>query len=335
MKKIFLTVFIVSALFISCEKNNDTGGGTEDKTISMGSNHIEDVYYSLSGGEVTSYTRSDWDIAFSVPLQTASILINEGDGVLLYSYGDTNSWDAVDTTGMSAWTPLYNDKSDWMDGAFNRYSEGGFNYGWGTYDHAVTYSVWGDSIYVIRLTNAEVKKLFIRVKDGYTNTYEMRWADIDGSNQVDASCSAANYTDTKHFIQYSIVNQEVVEAQPDIESWDLLFTKYIVQIPVGSGVVIDYPVVGVMLNPDLQGLVVEGVDPETSIYTDTSEDFSDQADIIGWDWKISDSETHEISLVENTSYFVKRSDTEIYRIYFTAYESEPDGEISFKVDKVE
>ena len=51
MKKIFLTGFIVSALFVSCEKNDDTGG-TGEKTISMGNDHAKDVYYSFLDGEI-------------------------------------------------------------------------------------------------------------------------------------------------------------------------------------------------------------------------------------------------------------------------------------------
>jgi len=333
MKKIILISFLVPAFLFSCEKNNDTSDNTE--TILMGDNHMYDVYYSFLQGEVASYDRSDWDIAFSVPLQTATILINEGAGVQLYSFGDTTSWDVVDTAGLSFRIPAFNDKSDWMNGAFNRFSEGGFNFGWGTYDHANTYAVWGDSIYVIRLTNGEIKKLFIRKRDGYTDTYEMRWANIDGSDQTDASFSPAPYSDSKHFIQYSIVNKEVVEAQPDKDTWDILFTKYVVKIPYGQGVYIDYPVVGVLLRPGIEGLKVEAVNPENAHHTDASGDFTDQADVIGWDWKSSDPITHEISLADSTCFFVKVSASEIYRIYFTEYDSQSEGKISFKVKKVE
>ncbi len=333
MKKILLTSLAITILLFSCEKKEETNDTTE--TITMGNNHMYDVYYSFQTGTVASYNRTDWDIAFSVPLQSATILINEGAGVLLYSYGDTTTWNSVDTSGLSSWTPVYNDKSDWMNGAFNRFSEGIFNYGWGTYDHQNTYAVWGDSIYVIKLTNSEFKKLFIRKRDGYTDTYYMRWADIDGSNQVDASFSPAMYSDLKHFIQYSIVNQEVVEAQPEKDTWDLLFTKYIVKIPAGPDMYIDYPVVGVLMSPGLEGLQVNGISPEDALYTDSGEDFNDNADIIGWNWKISDPVTHEVSLADSLSYFVKVSENEIYRIYFTDYNSQADGTISFKTKKVD
>jgi hypothetical protein len=330
MKK--LIYLILPGIFlIACDKN--TGDSEKNESIYMGPDHESDVYYSLTDGLAGSDIRSEWDLAFSVPLQTATILINEGAGVKLYSAGDTTQWDLVDTTGITLRDALYNDKSNWDNGAFNRFATGGFNFGWGTYD-LTSHNVNGDSIYIIKLTNGNYKKLFIRMIDGMNDTYLLRWADIDGSNTVDASFSRSAYQ-SKNLIQYSLVNQEVVDAQPDTDAWDLLFTMYIVKIPAGPGVYMDYPVVGVLMNSGLQGIEVTGKDPAQASYTDAAGDFSTLADVIGWEWKVSDPVTHEISLAENTSYFIKKSDNSIYRIYFTDYNTSDNGNISFKVKKVE
>jgi hypothetical protein len=207
------------------------------------------------------------------------------------------------------------------------------NFGWGTYDLS-SHNVYGDSIYIVRLTNGDYKKLFIRMIDGLTDTYLLRWANIDGSNTVNTSFSRSAYQ-SKKFIQYSLVNQAVVDAQPANDAWDLLFTMYIVKIPAGPGVYMDYPVVGVLINSGLQGVIVTDKDPAQASYTDATGDFSTNADVIGWEWKVSDPETHEISLAENTSYFIKKADNSIYRIYFTDYITSDNGNISFKVKKVE
>jgi hypothetical protein len=330
MKKL-IYLAIIPFILVACDKS--TGDTEKEDTIYMGADHASDIYYSLTDGQAGSYTRSDWDIAFSVPLQTATIVINEGVGVMLYSGGDTTQWNSVDTAGINTLSPVYNDKTNWENGAFNRFSSGGMNFGWGTYD-LTTHSVYGDSIYVIRLTNGDYKKLFIRKLDGQTDTYLLRWADIDGSNTIDASFSRSSY-ESKNFIQYSLVNQEVVEAQPDKDAWDLLFTMYFVKIPAGPDVYIDYPVVGVLMNEGLQGVEVTGIVPSQANYTDATNDFSTTTDIIGWEWKVSDPVTHEISLAENTSYFIKKPDNSIYRIYFTDYNSSDNGKISFKAKKVE
>jgi hypothetical protein len=332
MKKLFYLFLLPVIILFACD--DEPSDSSKAESLYMGSGHLTDIYYCFAEGETGSYTRAGWDIAFSVPLQTATIIINEGAGVRLYAVGDTTTWSTVDTSGIAGWKAVYNDKSDWMNGAFNRFATGFPNYGWGTYDHGNTYSVWGDSIYVIRLTNGELKKLFIRTRVGQTDTYVLRWADIDGSNQVNTSFSPAAYQ-TQHFIQYSLVDATVIDAQPDLDAWDLLFTMYIVPVPIGPNVYMDYPVVGVLMNQGLQGMVVSGVDPEKASYSDAGTGFSDADDVIGWEWKVSDPVTHAISLADSTSYFIKVQEAEIYRIYFTEYNSDDNGKISFNVKRVE
>lgn len=334
MKKLIKILFIPAILMLACEKDNDPVSEYTSTEISMGSNQVMDVYYSFETGKVASVSRSLWDIEFSVPLQTAAIRINEGAGVQLYIYSnDTTDWETVDTTGFQ-WEAVYNDKADWLNGAFNRNATGGFNFGWGTYDFTVSHTVWGEIIYLIRLTDQSFKKLFIRKRIGSSDTYEMRWADLDGSNQVDASISPADYIN-KHFIQYSLVNAEVVVSEPEMDTWDLEFTRYYIKIPVSPGVEIDYPVMGVLLNQSNQGLKVTGITPEEAEYADNSDGFSSDADVIGYEWKVSDPVTHEISLAENTSYFVKVSDGSIYQIYFTEYGGVTVGTLSINTKLVE
>lgn len=334
MKKLFIILSFPAVLFLACDDKNDPVPEYTTTNISMGANQLKDVYYSFENGEVSSVSRSDWDIEFSVPLQTAAIRINEGAGVQLFVYSnDTTDWETVDTTGFN-WEAVYNDKADWLNGAFNRNATGDFNFGWGTYDFMVSHTVWGEYIYIIRLSNQSYKKLFVRKRIGQTDTYELRWADLDGSNQKDISFSPAGYN-LKHFIQYSLVNADVSLAEPDMDTWDIVFTRYMIKIPVAPGVELDYPVMGVLLNQSHQGLVVTNVPPENAEYTDNPDGFISDADVIGYDWKVSDPVTHEISLAENTSYFIQLSDETIYQLYFTEYDGETAGTLSIKTKLVE
>ena len=333
MKKLIYLIIIGVILSTSCKKE-DCECTAEEVNIFMGANQANDVYYSFNVGEVSSANRSEWDLAFSVPLRTATIRINEGAGVLLYKVGDTTVWEAVDTSGISAWEPLYNDNSQWMRGAFNLEADG-FDFDWAIYDHGNTHNVIGQYIYVIKLSDGSYKKLYILMRIGNTDTYVLRWADIDGLNQVDDTFSPAAYADSKHFIHYSLVNQEMIEIEPDKDSWDLLFTRYVTKIPAGEDTEIDYPVMGVLMNKDRKAVKVTGIPPADASFTDAEEDFTNQADIIGWDWKIQDPVTHEISIVENTSYFVNISNLGIYKVYFTDYAGEAAGTLTFSQLKVE
>ena len=332
MKKLLFISLVGLVLFTSCKKE-ECDCDTTEADIFMGANQTNDVYYSFINGEVSTTNRTDWDLAFSVPLRTATICINEGAGMELYKVGDTTVWESIDTSGMESWTALYNDKSDWMRGAFNLEADG-FDYDWAIYNSS-SHNVIGQYIYVIKLSDGSYKKLYIIMKNGTTNSYILRWANIDGSNQVDASFSPAEYTDTKHFIHYSLVTNEVIEAEPDMDSWDLLFTRYMAKISTGPDTEIDYPVMGVLLNKDRRGLKVFGIPPADANYSDAESGFTDQADIIGWEWKEQDPVTHEVSIVENTSYFVKYTDHWIYKIYFTDYAGAASGSITIQQQKVE
>lgn len=334
MKNILYILLFMTILVSSCKKDEDCRCDATEVDVFMGANQVNDVYYSFENGEVASVDRNDWDLAFSVPLRTATISINEGAGVELYKVGDTTVWESVDTSGMGNWTALYNDESNWLHGAFNVEAQG-FNYDWAIYDHSNSHNVIGQYIYVIKLSDGSIKKLYIIMRNGTTDTYVMRWANIDGSEQVDASFSPAPYADSKHFIHYSLVTNTVIEAEPDMDSWDMMFTRYVTKVPTGPDTEIDYPVMGVLLNQDLAGLEVSGIPAADASYSDSDDGFTDQADIIGWEWKEMDHVSQEISIVENTSFFVNKNDLGIYKIYFTAYSGEASGNITFMQQKVE
>lgn len=335
MRNLIYAIIAIAIVFTACENDDNSGNSFTDETVSMGANSLDDVYYSLANGEANTITRADWDIAFSVPLQTATILINEGAGVELYCVGDTNYWGSVNENTIDTEEPRYNDKSDWSTGAFNLNAKGFPNYGWGTYHAAGDHNVGGDSIYVIKLTDGSYKKFMVRVKLGATSSNVIRWADLNGDNEVVKSFSTTPYVDKKHFIHYSLVNMEVVEAEPDMTAWDLLFTRYIVRIPTGPASFMNYPVMGVLSNQGVTVAKVAGIPAEKAVENDVTGDYSDEADVIGSDWKESHPVTHEISLVDSTCYFIKSVDGKKYQLYFSNYGGNTAGSISFKVKKVD
>jgi hypothetical protein len=332
MKKI-LYLAAIAALFLSSCKDEKTPAKFEDVTVSMGANLVYDVFYSFENGPV-KVVRSDWDIAFSVPLQTASIRINEGSGVELFTAGAAAAWDSLSINPSDPnLKKLWNDKSNWLNGAFNRNADTTqpFNYGWGTYDHAITYNVLGDSVFVVKLTTGTFKKFFIEMRDGHANIYFLKWANLDGSEPDSASIEMGQYA-SKQFVYFSIVNNEVVAYEPDKDTWDILFTAYKEKVPMGPGVYMDYDVMGVLANQGYTIAKVSGAKPDNACSCDAPDGFVDKANTIGWDWKISDH-AGGYAIPDTLNYFVKTpSDTE-YQLYFTAYGGMASGDISFKVKK--
>ncbi len=332
--KILSVIICIAAVFVACEKNNDSDPQFRTETISMGTNSVEDVYYSLETGIISSENRADWDIAFSVPLQTATILINEGAGVELYCVGDTSKWATVPGDALSTKNLRFNDKSDWNTGAFNQFATGFPNYGWGTY-HGGTpdHNVGGDSLYVIKLTDGTYKKLIIRAKMGVNSVNIVKWANLDGTQEHIASFSTTPYFQTKNFIHYSLVENALKEVEPD--DWDLLFTRYIIKVPTGPSTYMNYPVTGVLSYPGLEIAKVTDVHADDATDANSTNGYEDRADVIGSDWKASDPVTHAISIVDSASYFIRKENGSKYQIYFTGYSSLAEGSLTFKINRVE
>jgi hypothetical protein len=334
MRKIFFVIIAIFFAFAACEKDKKTSFYAEE-TVSMGANSASDVYYSFVNGEVKTVARTDWDIAFSVPLMTATISINEGAGVELYCVGDTNAWESVNENSKDGLEPRFNDKSDWNTGAFNLNASGFPNFGWGTYHLNTDHNVGGDSIYVIKLTDGSLKKLMIRAKIGATSTNIIRWADLDGSNETIKAFSTTPYFDKKNFIHYSLVDATVVEAEPEMTEWDLLFTRYVLKTPTGPGKFMNQTYTGVLVNFSINVAKVTGIPPEKAKETDATGGYIAASDAIGYNWKTFNPTTLITSLVDSVSYFVKTNDGKIHQMYFTNYGGLNAGTITFKVKSVE
>jgi hypothetical protein len=295
-------------------------------TVTMSPGYADEVYYSMPGGIAKVSPRSGWDIAFRTGQMSSSILTNDGAGVILWSYpnADTTGWAAVDTAGLSTWTPMYNDPTDWENGAFSRNALGHPDYGWGVYN-AVTHDVVGDSIFIIQLRDGSFKKLRILKKNSVANMYEFKWADLDGGNPVTVGLSLALFTDVD-FMGFSLPAASIIEYQAPVADWDILFTKYMSVQPDGS----PYPVTGVLSNPNVKVKRFAGV-PLT--YNDwwVGEWDSTRAPI-GWNWKVFNGSSYDIA--DSLVFFVLSQNNDIYKLVFTKFEGSSTGNIMFDYGKV-
>jgi len=299
--------------------NAQTGDAVNDTSV-MGANYINDVFYSLKNGNKTSVDRTNWDIAFRTNIMSSSILTNGGAEVKLYTYpkSDTNGWINTDTLGLYNWKPMFNSLKDWEKGAFMANAGSHPDYGWGKYN-STTHKLHGDSIFIIKLTNSTWKKIWIVQKDSPKNKYYFRIANIDGSNDTTVVINCNDYK-TKEFIGYSLVDMKIVDREPELSNWDLLFTKYMDKVLMGPQPV-DYPVVGILTANKIQVARVKGYE-ET-----TYEDYSSQTfditsiSVIGRDWKSTKGQPPVYSMVDSLLYFIKTADSNIYKLYFVDFES--------------
>lgn len=316
---------LLSILILSCEKEkvDDIENQSIIDSISLGKDYINDIFYSLENGEINSVANTTWDIAFATSMMNATILVNEGAGVKLYLHpeSDTSKWNEIDTTGISAWQELYNSDSTWLIGAFNYGTNLYDNWGWGYYGGPSTnHSVIGKRMYIIQLASGSIKKIFIYLKEGSTNTYHFKFADINDNIIHYESIQLSNYS-TRNFIYYSLVNNEVIDREPEANTWDLLFTRYFDKQSI-------HIVTGILSNNNVKVAEVKGVSPELA--DTTLSVFSGNISVIGSDWKTYDWMTDSFSLINDLTYFVKTSSGKVFKLIFISNEGRSTGKITFE-----
>ncbi|MBK9290448.1 MAG: T9SS type A sorting domain-containing protein [Bacteroidetes bacterium] len=293
-------------------------------TVTMGPGYANDVFYSMQNGVVKVEPRNNWDIAFYTTRWSAGILLNEGAGAELYTYplGDTSAWNNVDISGMADWPKMYNSDTLWEDGAFNRNALGHPDYGWGVYN-MINHDVVGDSIFVIKLTNGSLKKLWIQRKRSTQNTWHFKFANIDGTEEITASVDATPFQASRLFIYYSLVNNALVDREPEIGSWDLQWSRYIATVYDNTGAPSPYMVVGVTSN---LGVGVAKHHPVPPTFEDwTSKPFSESRTTIGHDWKNFNMALFQWQITDSLAYFVKDRNGNIHKLTFNYFSGTSTG----------
>jgi hypothetical protein len=313
MKK---NVLIILILFVTGSVFSQT-----NVDVSIGGGYPDEVYYDFVGGSVKTSSRSAWDVAFTTNVYDVSVLLNNGNGLELYTYpdGDIDDWESVDITNIGDWPQMYNSIEYWEGGAFLMNALDHPDYGWGVYND-VTHNITGDSIFIIKLATGAYKKFAIIEKNSMANQWEFKYADIDGSNEVNETFDADDYA-TMNFIHYSIETGSFVEQEAGSDAWKLLFTRYY-DYTIGDD---GYMVTGILSNNEVfvQEVKESGLDQTT--YKDYDiEQMSDVISTIGSDWKEFDMTNMVYVVSDTTVYFVQdqsaTSDGSVWKIYFTAFD---------------
>jgi len=320
MKKSILTsIFVLTLLSGFTQMQNDI--------VSLTAGYSNQTWYSLENGEIGSEPKDNWDIAFDVSAFGTSIHINSITGTTLYTYplGNTSAWATIDTAGISTWTTSYNSEITWAIGAFDQGvdSNNPFDVGWGIYN-TITHVVTGDSLFVIKLSNGEYKKLWINNLAG--GGYNFQYADLNGDNAHSHFLSKADHAG-KNFGYYSLQNNAAVDREPAISSaWDLLFTQYTSFIPV------PYTVAGVLSNKGV--LVAQATEiADVENYNEwSSHDLNTDINTIGYDWKAFTGGVW--AMEESWVYFVQSRPGDIWKVIFTDFGGSANGNYVFSKEKL-
>lgn len=296
--------------------------------VSMGSSYVNDIYYSLENGITASPNRTDWELAFSTNEFDPNIRINSGNDVSLYEVSsDISEWDNITSLSSSA-LQLRNSNTDWDVGAFLANATGE-NYGWGEYNFG-THIIEGSKIFVIIYGSSQKKMIVNGLNMG---VYTFTIANMDGSEEEEIIVDAAYYSDKK-FIYFSLQTGQIIDREPEINNWDLLFTKYEADLnnDISDPLSFDmaYYVSGVLTNGNLISQY-DGNTEDSPLMM--SLDTGRNINTIGWDWK---EYTGSYSMVPNRAYYIANlNEDAAYKIVFQSFVGASSGNISFTLNQVE
>ena len=332
------TLLASAALALTFSANAQTW--VTDSAV-MGAGYANDVYYSMKNGmQGTPVSNQNWHLAFNVvpqgPYGFVPVWANEAtnSGVVavysLHLQASTHfaSLSAADTTGRTG-TPLYNSDTTWNVGAFNRENSptDPYDFSWGEYDQSPqnTHAINGDSLYLIRIGTAGTPyKLWIKKYISVnTATDTIGWifriASFDNTTDRTITIHTADYPN-RLFAYYNVLTNTLVNREPALTSWDILFTRYIAQVPYGPSTILPYPVTGVLSNFSTTVADVRGVKADTAHYQNYA--FTRKLGEIGYDWVNFNMTTFMYQIDTTATFFVKTTNTnEYWQMQFTGFYS--------------
>ena len=322
MKKLLLCIPLLLSTYFSA-------GQIISDSVDMGPGYTNDVYYSLNNGVVHTTSNENWDLSFSIPLISGEIRINDGRGAKLYLYphDDINGWTNVDTSGLSQWSPLYNSDEMWESTAFNQYTTGVLDQGWGIYN-IITHVVTGDSIYILQTVDGDFKKLYIEELETIGGIYTFVYADIDGSNQKSVTLNKSDFAG-KRFAYFSFATDTLIDRDATLGSWDLLFTKYLSRI---YNQVENQIVTGVLTSGYSGNARAENVDISQNNWWNYPYDST--INLIGYEWKDLNYQTFQWEITDSLCYFTTDTNGSVFKLIFTGFEGTSTGKIYFTLEQI-
>jgi len=299
-------ILLLAFLFTSCLKKENPlppleSGDIETVQIEIGYPYRNQVYYSCETNKtLKTNTKYDWDLSFECSPTGFHILLNTAKGEFMTNKGNIPFSSVNSITGVNWDWDLPN----------------------GNLDSTVTNNWKGtNNVYILNRQFNEngshlgYKKIqFISVSN--TN-YIFRHANLDGSNEkTDTIIKNPNL----NFIHFSFQNNgKTLELEPNKNNWDLLFTNHYHKF---SNLPMPFVLTQVLINKHNGVIVSESNTNNFNSITlkDTGENiFSNDWNVIGYDWKTRNSQDNSFTIDPNKSYILKTINGFFYKIRFVDF----------------
>jgi hypothetical protein len=296
-------------------------------TIQYGAGITQDVYYSLSNGQVLTQDNKNWHIAFTMNASdSAGVWANHGSGnnfVKVFNiHKDSSQWNSVALADTSAAQVLFNNDQGWYQGAFNNMpGVNASDFGWGKYNQA-DHSITGDSLFIVR-ANGIYYKLWIKKLTNIqppTVIYDFVVGDLTTGMDYNYSINKAPKYSNALFAHFNLSSGLDTLREPNINNWDIQFMRYTTNDPA-SGSQPNNNVIGVLRNKGVKVAKASVVHIDTAYnnYTTYTASWNPSISAIGYNWKKFDLGTGTWSTPDSVSYFIEDRNGIIWQLQFTYF----------------
>lgn len=324
--------FLVTALVILLFSSTYAQAIIVNDSVNTNNANTDMVFYNLATGLKTNVSNTDWHLAITVrptqfpgaPLGGTTIRSNGANGVQVYvaPNATTAGFSTLDTTGWQSWPQLFDaDTLIDMGGMNSIRGSNIFDFGWGFYN-STTHNVVGDSVFLIKLPNGDLKK-FMVVALVYDTATDLQYANIDNSNLQHVHIGKPEYG-TKEFVYLNLEDNTIHDKEPNKTDWDLQFLKYEASDVVAGTY---QPKTGVWVNKGTQVTKATGANSAGIDYNFLP--FSDKLNTIGWNWQVYNSGNQTYTVVDTTAYFILTNAGDAFKVVFTGFGGQQTGVINF------
>lgn len=262
---------------------------TETNTISMGTNYLNQVYYSIDKNLIVSQNqRTEWDIVFDSKPGTDAIYLNSSKFTQIWKVPKHTFDDLIDV-----------EHAQWL-----------WDFPCITNVNTAVGEVIDRTIYILDLgfdlNLGHSGYIKFQIKNSTEQGYLIRYASLNNSKDTTMFIEK-----DAHFskLYFSFIHNSSVSIEPKSVEWDFLFTTYTHIFPDQS----PYLVSGVLINTETISVAYDTLTSFSDININNIPNyyFDDCDDVIGYDWKTYSLSTNEYSINSSKSYIIRR-----YKDYF-------------------
>tara|TARA_B100001564_G_C20554574_1_gene630750 strand:- start:9 stop:1052 length:1044 start_codon:yes stop_codon:yes gene_type:complete len=293
--------------FANVSNNSSCNYESYSTTIPLLSNYQNQIFFNIKNNSfVSENLKSEWDLGFETGNEGFHITINSSTFSQISSVSNISFEDITSVNNLN-W------QWDNPSGNIDSTAIG---------DYRITPErVWVlDRGLTSNGSSRGFKKFLIEnVNEEY---YSIRYANLDNTKDTTVNIYKNN---NYHFTQFSFNTNSQIQIEPEINSWDLLFSQYThlyknnIEVPA-------YLVTGVLINhlSNVQVAVDSSLNYEEITLDDANifTNFSNKKNIIGYNWKDFNFDTQTYTVKTYITYVIRNNSNEYYKMRFIDFYNE-------------